>query len=272
MLANSRNNGELWPNRGLVGWCFEARRSQRSGILLLFIITACSASARQNSTTDGLIKPPVIDKHDIRFTQLSINGESPHSRMQKIVQDDYGFLWFATTDGLYKYDGYSLKAYRYQRGNPNSVSDDTVMALSKDRDGSLWIGSRFGGLDRLDPSRDTFTHYRNKSGDPASLSSDFVNCIYQDRSGKLWIGTNGGLDRLEPGTSTFIHYRHNPQDSASLSGNNVTFVYEDRQSNLWVGTSDGLNKLDRASGRFRAFPARSGEPAQHWSQLRHFYS
>ena len=40
-------------------------------------------------------------------------------------------------------------------GNPNSMADDTIMALYKDRDGSLWIGSRFGGLDRLDPSRDT---------------------------------------------------------------------------------------------------------------------
>lgn len=77
----------------------------------------------------GLIKPPVIDKHDIRFDRLSISDESLQSRIKSIVQDNYGFLWFGTFDGLYRYDGYTLKAYRHERGDPNSVAGDTVLAL-----------------------------------------------------------------------------------------------------------------------------------------------
>ncbi len=226
-------------------------------VLALSLAYAYCACAQES--IEGLIKPPVIDKHDIRFTRLSVNGETLQSRVQDIVQDDYGFLWFATTDGLYKYDGYSLKAYRHERGNPNSVADDTVMALYKDRDGSLWIGTRFGGLDRLDPSQDTFTHYRNKSDDPASLASDDVSSIYRDDGGKLWIGTDRGLDRFEPAAGTFVHYRHNPQDAASLSADNVISVYEDRRGNLWVGTNLGLNKLDRTTGHFERFLHNAGD-------------
>ncbi|MBV8865562.1 MAG: hypothetical protein JO210_09240, partial [Acidobacteriaceae bacterium] len=206
-----------------------------------------------SSPLADLIKPTVIDKHDIRFTRLSVNGESLQSRITNIVQDDYGFLWFGTSDGLYKYDGYSLKPYRYDHGNPNSPADDLLIALYKDRDGSLWIGYKSGGLDRLDPSRDTFTHFRHQSANPGSLASDQVQCVYRDRSGKLWVGTVDGLDRLEPASGAFVHYRYNPRDTGSLSGNNVICLYEDRQGDLWVGTTSGLNKLERTRDRFSRF-------------------
>jgi signal transduction histidine kinase/ligand-binding sensor domain-containing protein/CheY-like chemotaxis protein len=220
-------------------------------LLALSLTGAYAGGAQQN--IHGLVKPPVIDKHDLRFTRLSVNGKPLQSWITAIVQDDYGFLWFGTLDGLYKYDGYSLKAYRHEPGNPNSVADDNIRALYKDRDGSLWIGTGYGGLDRLDPNRNTFTHYPHESRNPGSLLNDSVVCVYQDRRGQLWVGTNGGLDWLEPASGTFIHYRHNPQDVGSLSDNIVTSVYEDRRGNLWIGTERGLNKLDRATGRFSRF-------------------
>ena len=222
------------------------------GMLAPFFFPAYSARA-QKGIVDGVAKPPVIDKHDIRFNRLSVNGEPLQSWISAIVQDDYGFLWVGTLDGLYKYDGYNLKAYRHERGNPNSVADDYIRALYKDRDGSLWIGTGYGGLDRLDPNRDTFTHYPHESRNPGSLLDSNVVCVYQDRRGQLWVGTDGGLDRLEPASGTFVHYRHNPQDAGSLSNNIVTSIYEDRRGTLWIGTEIGLNKLERATGRFSHF-------------------
>ncbi|HEX4769354.1 MAG TPA: two-component regulator propeller domain-containing protein [Bryobacteraceae bacterium] len=228
-------------------------------MLALALVRARAFGAQKH--IEGLVKPPVIDRHDIRFTRLSVNGKSLESRIENIVQDNYGFLWFGTSDGLYKYDGYTLKQYRHERGNPNSVGGDYILALHKDQDGTLWIGSWYDGLDRLDPNRDTFTHYRHQAGNPGSLSSDEVTCIYRDRSGQLWIGTRGGLDRLNPADGSFIHYRHDPQNAGTLSNDTVNRVYEDREGNLWVGTSSGLNKLDRSTGRFAQFlrdPANPG--------------
>jgi signal transduction histidine kinase/ligand-binding sensor domain-containing protein/DNA-binding response OmpR family regulator/HPt (histidine-containing phosphotransfer) domain-containing protein len=222
-------------------------------MVALFVSGAHSAATQKN-TIDGLVKPPVIDKHDIRFTRLSVNGQPLQSWISAIVQDDYGFLWFGTFDGLYKYDGYSLRPYRHERGNPNSVADDYIRTLYKDRDGSLWIGTGFAGIDRLDPKRDTFMHYPHEPHNPGSLLNNNVVCIYQDRGGELWVGSNGGLDRLESTSGTFVHYRHNPQDIDSLSNNNVTAIYEDRGANVWVGTEGGgLNRLNRATGRFSHF-------------------
>ena len=196
----------------------------------------------------------MVDKQDIRVVRVPLEGGSLQSRVVSIAQDRYGFLWFGTDDGLYRYDGYKLRPYRRERGNPNSLGDDAVKVVYRDRSGILWVGTGFAGLDRLDPVSDTFHHYRHDSNNRGSLSDNSVNCIYQDAGGTLWVGTSGGLDRLDPGKGTFVHYRNNPEDSGSLSTNEVVDLFEDRSGNLWVGTvGGGLNRLDRSTGRFSRF-------------------
>ena len=197
---------------------------------------------------------PIIDKRDLRFTHLSAGGESLQVRIEGITQDNYGFIWFGTNAGLYRYDGYSLKSYQHDPNDPNSLSDDTIRVLYKDRDGILWIGSNFGGLDRLDPTQDTFTHYRHDAADNRSLSDNSVGCIYQDRNGVLWVGTRVGLNRFEPDTGTFVQYHHmTPEFVSNRVGNNFTSIVEDRLGTLWLGTVKGLSTLDRSTGKFSRF-------------------
>lgn len=221
--------------------------------LALFSSAAQARTVLPTSLPAGLVKPPVIDKQDIRFNRLTASGESLQSRIWSIAQDNYGFLWLGTSDGLYRYDGYTLKRYPHELHSPNSVSDDTVVMVYKDRAGLLWICTKFGGLDRFDPTHETFQHYRHQPDNPRSLSDDSVNCAYEDPLGSLWVGTNDGLDRLDRPTGTFVHYKHNPQDPGSLSNNSVNAVLEDRHGNLWVGTKWGLNRLDRTTSHFSRF-------------------
>ena len=228
-------------------------------LLVLSFLTALCSLARTEaihpvSLSAGAITLPVIDKQDVRFTQLITNGQALQSAVVSIAQDRVGFLWFGTDDGLYRYDGYNLKAYRHERANANSLSDNTVKVVYRDRAGILWVGTGLGGLDRLDPASDTFTHYRHDLAYRGSLSNNAVNCIYQDSGGALWVGTNGGLDRLDPANGIFVHYVHNPQDAGSLSSNLVAHIFEDHSGDLWVGTiGGGVNRLDRRTGRFSHF-------------------
>ena len=71
------------------------------GALMLFCVTASGAGAQDRiaastSLHRGIVKLPVVDKQDIRFTQLSIHGEPFQAEIQSITQDKYGFLWFGT--------------------------------------------------------------------------------------------------------------------------------------------------------------------------------
>jgi signal transduction histidine kinase/ligand-binding sensor domain-containing protein/CheY-like chemotaxis protein len=236
--------------------------------LVLFWGAAHGASARDNANASAslrlsVVKLPVIDRQDIRFVRVPVEGESFQSRVSSITQDRYGFMWFGTDDGLYRYDGYKLKPYRRERGNPNSLGDDAVGVIYRDRTGILWVGTGFAGLDRLDPASESFTHYRHDPANPGSLSDNAVSCIFQDAAGALWVGTRAGLNRLDPATGTFVHYIHNPQDPGSLSSNLVVHIFEDRLGNLWVGTiGGGLNRLDRSTGRFSRIsdPSIPGSP------------
>ncbi len=195
---------------------------------------------------------------DLRFERFSIDRGLSQSSVYAILQDEIGFLWLGTEDGLNRYDGYRFEVLRNRPNDADSLSHSNVRALHEDRSGHLWIGTRNGGLNRYDRQTGTFTRYPHDPAVPGSLAHNLVRAIHQDRAGTLWIGTGGGgLDRFEvdapesaPGTATFTHFRHDPDDPASLSHDFVQAVHEDRTGRLWVGTRAGLDRLDRETLAF----------------------
>lgn len=232
---------------------------------ILFSGQAHSADAvnrvlvKRKPLNSGTVQLSVVDKQDIRFVRGSLDGTSFQSPVVSMAQDNQGFLWLAG-NGLHRYDGYSLRPYRHDPADPDSLSNDTVLAVVKDTAGFLWVGTAFGGLDRLDPMLGKFRHFRHDPGDSRTLIDDNVICIHPDRAGMLWIGTHGGLDRLDPKRGTFTHYRNNPRDESSLSNDEVSSLFEDQEGSLWVGTTFGLNKLDPGTGRVQRFvPERNAD-------------
>ena len=184
------------------------------------------------------VRLPVVDGKGLRFTRLSPADGLSHTRVTQIVQDDQGFLWFGTAFGLNRYDGYKFKVFMHDPRQPNSIGDNLIMALFKDRSGMLWVSTnRF--LDRLDPTTEKFTHYQVDADDPAGI----VVHISQDRTGMLWLASGTGLHRLDPTTGKIRHYR------SGLSSHNVQWTGEDSSGTFWVGTSEGLDAFDREAGK-----------------------
>ena len=83
-------------------------------------------------------------------------------------------MWFASSEGLLKYDGYDLTLYAAEPGNSQSLSDVYITAIHEDQQGNLWIGSNAGGVDRLDLSTDTITRFEHNEDDPTSLSDNMI--------------------------------------------------------------------------------------------------
>ena len=82
-----------------------------------------------------VIRLPVVEGTDLRFTRLSLTEGLSQTRVTHIVQDDRGFMWFGTQYGLDRYDGYRYKVFRHIPGDPSSLCGVYVYALFKDRDG-----------------------------------------------------------------------------------------------------------------------------------------
>jgi ligand-binding sensor domain-containing protein/signal transduction histidine kinase len=191
---------------------------------------------------------------NIRFEQISIEHGLSQSSVYSIFQDQKGFLWFGTEDGLNKYDGYSFTIYRHDPDDPYSLSDNSVLSIHEDQLGVMWIGTYGRGLNRFDRENERFIRFRHNPSDPSSLSYDTVSAITSDSSGNLWVGTLNGLDRLDAETGKFIHYKHDLEDPATISHDTITALHWDDNGILWIGTyGGGLNKYDPSSEQFQHY-------------------
>jgi two-component system sensor histidine kinase ChiS len=209
-------------------------------------------SRQASLRTSSSISLKINSGHRITFEHLSPGEGLLQNTITCILQDQKGFLWFGTEEGLIKYDGYGFTVYKNDSKNPNSLSHDVVQSIYEDHLGILWIGTRGGGLNCFDRATEQFFHYQSNSDDPKSLSHNNVFSIYEDQRGVIWIGTDGGgLNRLDRETDHFSHYRHDESDPRSLSSNFIRSIYEDRSEGVWVGTlGGGVNRFDRKTGEF----------------------
>ncbi len=188
-----------------------------------------------------------------RFEHIGLEQGLSQSTVLCILQDRRGFLWFCTAGGLNRYDGYTFTIFKSEEEDNTSLANNSVYALYEDARGALWVGTSGGGLDRLDPATQKFTHHKHSAGNPGSLVDNFVRAITMDRQGRLWVATNNGLDRLDPGSNSFVHYQNRPLQPNSLSGNKVYSLLVDHSGTLWVGTDAGLDTFDPRTNDFTHF-------------------
>ena len=208
----------------------------------------CSAEQAPPRGRD-MVRVPIVEGRDIRFRRLSNPQNLSHVRVESIVQDTQGFMWFGTWNGLNRYDGYKFKVFKHEPGNPKSLSGVYVYSLFKDHSGNLWVGTD-GFLDRFDPETESFTHYKLDESVTNRLAS-IVTHISEDSIGKLWLSTLNGLFRLDPKSGELKNYVHDPDDPSTLGDSAIKSTGEDREGNFWVATSRTLDEFDRQAGKVK---------------------
>lgn len=142
--------------------------------------------------------------------------------------------------------------------NLNGLSQSTVQAILKDKQGFMWFGTQ-DGLNRYDGY--TFRAYRHIPKDSTSLRRSHILSLYEDRQGNVWVGTyNGALSLYDRNKDAFIHFKEAIGDRPGLSQKTVTAIYEDKQNNLWIGTYWKLNLLNRKTGKIAHFGNDPADP------------
>lgn len=190
---------------------------------------------------------------EARFERLTMEDGLPSGTVLGVLQDQQGFMWFATADGLARYDGYEFKVFQHDPQNPNSLSNNNTFALIESRDGLLWIGTDPGGLNVYDPKTDRFQAYRHDPQDPNSLPDDSVWSLLEAQDGSIWVGTRNGLGRLDRAAGTFKNYQRDPQNPRSLAWPVIQRLYQDRAGTIWVATRGGLQRYDPQTDDFTTF-------------------
>lgn len=205
----------------------------------------------------------VIGQEDqLRFEHLTRASGLSQSTVYTITQDKLGFIWFGTSDGLNRYDGYTIKKYFFDLKNPNSLSNNRIYNLMVDHNGNLWIATLGGGLNKYRVETDDFISYRYNKNDPNSISQDIVMSLLEDKNGSIWVGTaDGGLNQFDKDRKTFKRFYHDPNDPSSIAFNTIISIAADKQGNLWLGSNQGgVDKYDPRNNIFTHFSYSSNDP------------
>lgn len=136
---------------------------------------------------------------------------------------------------------------------PSSTFEEVkvVRAIHESKDGTLWIGTWFDGVTRIERDRQQVTVYKHNAHNTASISENHVISVFQDSHSNLWFGTNtGGLNRLDTKGGTFTRFPKGNGRGKGLNDNTVRAIYEDAQGQLWIGTSGGgVNIMNLKTGQ-----------------------
>jgi len=197
----------------------------------------------------GEVKPYTIIG-DIENTQLYV-------RTLDLFSDN---IWVGTESGLYIIDTKTQKSTHISQNkdDPFSLSDNVIYSMFKDREGGIWIGTYFGGVNYI-PKQTSFFEKYYPVANKNSISGERISGICEDNEGNIWVGTeDAGLNKFNPATKIFEHFKVNSGKN-SISYHNVHDVILDG-NNLWIGLfNNGINIIDLKTRQVKHF-AKSSQP------------
>ena len=171
----------------------------------------------------------------------------PRDHINRIVQDSRGFLWFCTSEGLSRFDGYKFTNYGTEQGLPGREVNDFL----ETRSGIYWVATD-KGLARFNPDplpttktsspQDSQRFVVYRPGDERLALETLI--VYEDHAGTIWCGTSAGLFRLDQTNGRWefsfvdiIKPATQDNDKAPRS------IIEDRRHSLWIGAESGLYRV-----------------------------
>jgi ligand-binding sensor domain-containing protein/signal transduction histidine kinase/CheY-like chemotaxis protein len=188
-----------------------------------------------------------LQKPKLHFKHIQNEDGLANSTIEAIHQDQRGFIWLGTRDGLNRYDGHQMTVYKYTPKYPYSLSDSYVTCIYEDRQHQLWVGT-LNGLNLYDPRLNRFTRFQHINRQENSLSHNYVTAMLEDHKGNFWVTTlGGGINVMDRKTGAFRSYHQND----GLSSAETFCVFEDINAKMWVGTAKGLHLFDQITKRFR---------------------
>jgi len=207
----------------------------------------------------------------------SLQGLS-HNIINDIEQDEKGFIWIATQDGLNRYDGYQFKVYRFDPKDSTSISDNYIKSIYHDNNNHLWISTRYA-LNLYNPEYDNFKRFQLKTGDelditkiagsaagglwisnylgsilyfddknnafkgfsPEDLPQTAIMTILEDREGMIWVGSGGeGVRVYNQNEGLNKPNLHLNKRIKKIEKGFIEVLFEDSNSNIWIGTREGI--------------------------------
>lgn len=226
----------------------------------------------------------------ILFRNYSVIDGLCSNTVWSISQDDKGYMWFGTKNGLNRFDGYEFKSYQFHKEDKNSIGNNFIHVICKydninywigtedgvynlnlenekftkvavaqnnlvydiirNRKGMMWIATKNNGLYTYNPTNKKIKQFTQEQN---SVSLNQIRKLAEDDRGRIWIGTFGeGIDVLDPVSMKFTHYKTGSNEG-DINSNKIITLYRDLQGNMWAGTLGGLKVWVKNTDSFKIY-------------------
>lgn len=177
--------------------------------------------------------------------------------IQSIYQDRDGFMWIATRNGLFQFDGYEVTVYKTNEAHSSLLTDNNVTCMTEDAAHRLWVGTS-NGLNVLDKTTGTFRQYGIDKVNFGSIAQLLVT-----RTGRLLVGADNGLYEYQSQSDDFLRIQ-GAETGGVYTGGSIKALMEDAKGDIWIGTwSSGLYRQEAATGRYYKYPQMNERNSAH---------
>ncbi|RYY29521.1 MAG: hybrid sensor histidine kinase/response regulator [Sphingobacteriaceae bacterium] len=202
---------------------------------LVFSVACCSGLYAQNN--------------EYQFSQLDITNGLANNRVNCIYKDAQGFMWFGTTSGLSRFDGYEFKNFKHNAADPQSLYSNYVEKIEEGPENKLWIYTN-NGISIYDPQVEKFSDTVFTRLKKYGITTKHLKSIKKDAAGNYWFLVDEGVYQYNLKTKQTRFFNADKSSEIVLHTNNVTEILGDKNSIVRLIYSDGtIDQLDIKSGK-----------------------
>jgi signal transduction histidine kinase/ligand-binding sensor domain-containing protein/DNA-binding response OmpR family regulator len=183
--------------------------------------------------------------NEYKFTRLDITNGLSNNRINCIYKDAEGFMWFGTTSGLNRYDGYEFKVFKHDPTDPASLCSNYVNHLYEGPGNKIWVYTHYG-KSVYDPATGKFDNDLTAQLLRYRVMTNDVTSIKKDADGNFWFITiRRGIYYYNSKTHTTSFYNTLPKSPIKLHSSYVADVVPGAANRLWIIYHDGfIDELD----------------------------
>lgn len=171
----------------------------------------------------------------VQFNHLTVRDGDGLSQkwIKSICRDKMGYLWIGTADGLNKYDGITIKNYKFSISDHNSLNHNNITAIFEDSKGVLWIGTQTG-LNKYCRAKDNFLRVLS--------IPNYISSICEFHNGRFLVGSSRGLFEFNP---------ENDEAVQIINYLSIESIIRVGSNSFWLGTRKGLYSVDTTTYQFK---------------------
>ncbi len=180
-----------------------------------------------------------------------------HNYVLSISQDELGFMWFGTEDGLNRFDGINFEIFRHIPGNPTSLSHNVIRTMAFDHQKNIWLGG--DQIIKCNVKKETFTPLNKIIKETKKLFSGTIDRIVIDHMDQVWVKGRpdieyGRLFLFRPNEKKYREIKHIPNDSLSIGSDTIYDIVKDVTNRIWVATANFIEKYSHKNNGFSKYP------------------